>query len=235
MPLNKFFILGVLLSVASSSYAQEKTQNLWLAGTQQSKNDGYSFAGVILPLSGSQLGKGAYQRHFVSHLHYAYNSGERGSDERVKAQAPGIESALGYIWSNEHYFLDLSAGLGLRHSRFRPFTPNDEHDGWRIDLTPQLQAGYNLTPQWQASMIASTGLRQKSIFLRARLSHQYGDWKTGLQAAHLEGKNYRTRQYSVFAAYRFSTGLELELGIGRNKPKADPSGHLLSLNLNQTF
>lgn len=233
--MKKYLFAALTILSCNAALAQDASQNLWIAGTQWSRNDGFTYGGVILPLEGSQLGQGAYQRHVLSHLHYAYDSYRDGENVRVRAQSPGLESALGYAWKGDRYTLDLSAGLSLRHLSFRPFVPDDERSGWQLDLVPQLQASYRLADSLKISGIAAAGVHQHSRFLRGRLAYEPESWSTGVQTTYLAGNSYRTRQYTAFAGTTLWKGMHAEISVGRSKPESDPASTIISLDLSNTF
>ena len=189
-----------LAASAAPALAQEPAaQALSIGGSQGSSAGTYTYAGT-----------------------YRYDTDVGGTPIRARAGAAGLETGWGYAWDTEHFKGDVSLGLGVRHTRLRPALARvDGEHGTRVTLTPQVAARYLLTPQWDASLLASYSLGAHSSFARARtgVQPQGSSWRLGVETSLSKGRDYRTQQVGVFAGRPVGTGWFVEVNAGHARPK----------------
>ncbi len=212
-----------LITLAALTSAAN-AENVVFAGTEGSSNSGYAYLGAIMPMEGSQLGRGWYRKGVISLIRYRYESTERGSTEEISGRVPGLEGGIGHVWKFDERTLDLSATAGYRHVGLRPFEPRDEKVGNVFTLNPQLMAFTPLGDRVDADLIANYAIGLGSSFARLRTGFRPASgWRVGVEAKRLEGRTYETRAAGVFVAKQLTEKLRLELTAGREKPRDDPS------------
>lgn len=210
---------------------------VFIAGTQYSADSSYTYAGVVKPMAGSELGRGWYNTAILSWLTYRYDSTDpAGISTEVRASSPGIEAGVGYGWKEEGLALTLSTSLGYRHTRVEPFVPANEKTGSILTLSPQLQLTVSLTPHLAASTLTSYAFGQKSAYARGRLMWQFDErWSAGLQETYQKGPNYRSTQHGLVLARDLANGYVLEGSAGISHPRdGDDSGYV-SFGLSRSF
>ncbi|WP_157271545.1 cellulose biosynthesis protein BcsS [Azohydromonas aeria] len=209
-------LAGLSAAAASAAHAQEAAP-LAIAGVQASALGGYGYLGVIQPFAGAKLGEGWFHRTVASWLTYRYDATPGGTAQRVHARAPGLDFGLGRAWSAPDWGVELSAGVGLRHTRLRPDDPGNDARGTQWAFTPQLIARRQFTPALDGDLIASYSAGPNSRFLRARLGARAGasGWRLGGEGLLSSGPEYRQVGVGLFGARFFDSGLALELSAGR--------------------
>jgi hypothetical protein len=218
---------GLLAALHAGSHAQEAAAPLFIGGVQASSLGGYGYAGVIKPFAGARLGQGWFQRAVASVLTYRYDATVAGRTRNVHARAPGLEFAVGRAWSGERASLELSAGVGVRHTRLSPEDPSSDTSGTQWAFTPQLVARQAFTNTVDGDVLASYSAGPNSRYVRARLGARpaQGSWRVGPEAMLSSGENYRQVSVGLFGARSLAAGLSLEVSIGRLRArdgKEDP-------------
>lgn len=126
---------------------------LLLAGAEV-RNQGayYAYLGTILPLPGNnRLGDGWVQRYWLDLVGYNYKKDE----ERIDANARGLEAAIGYQKSPQWGSWGVYLGLRYQNTSLSPFDPDSKVRG--NQLLPKVQAEITVpfASSWQFSGIAS--------------------------------------------------------------------------------
>lgn len=218
---------GLLAALHAGAHAQEAAAPLFIGGVQASSLGGYGYAGVIKPFAGARLGEGWFQRAVASVLTYRYDTTLDGRTRNVHARAPGLEYAVGRAWSGERASLELSAGVGVRHTRLSPEDPSSDTSGTQWAFTPQLIARQAFTNTVDADVLASYSAGPNSRYVRARLGARPADWgwRVGPEATLSSGESYRQVGVGLFGARSLASGLSLEISMGRLRArdgKEDP-------------
>ena len=198
--------------------AMAAAQNLLLGGVQWGPQNSYSYLGGVLPVAGGQLGKGWFVTAFASYLTYQYRSGN--PIEFVQTKVPGFNAGIGYAWKGASYAVALSGSVGDQYFSVAPHelpnAPSPQPEGNVPTFTPQIQARYNLSPQFYLSTIDSYSFGQSSYWSRFRGEYQPVWWlSVGPEGIIQGGQNYRIRQMGAFASFQLGQGwgTELEGGI----------------------
>jgi len=201
---------------------------VFIAGSQYSGDSSYTYAGVVKPMAGSELGQGWYNTAILSWLTYRYDTTDAaGTATEIRASSPGVEAGVGYGWKGVGHALTLSTSLGYRNTRIRPFTPANEKTGSILTINPQLQLSVNLAPRLDASTLATYAFGQKSGYVRGRMMWQASNrWSAGLQETYQTGQNYRIRQHGLVLVRDLENGYVIEGSVGISRPRdGDDSGY----------
>lgn len=232
---NRLYQLLAALLMIWTLPAQAE-QDLLIAGSQYSRTSSYSYLGLIKPLADGQLGKGWFVSAVGSWLTYEYDININNQDDTLKAKAPGIDFGLGYGWQSDKLYLQLSAAAGYRNYRLSPNVSGEQPEGSTLSLTPQLQAGYQFTPKWDIGLLSNWSIGPQSQFNRLRLGFRpSGVWHVGLESIYQDGKNYRSKQYGLFATRYLVNGLSLELHGGTLQSQDITSAVYLGAALSKSF
>ncbi len=208
-----YFFLMILLMLSGGAAKAE--QDLLIGGSQYSRTSSYSYLGLIKPVADGQLGRGWFVSAIGSWLTYEYDINVNNQADTLKAKAPGIDFGLGYGWQGDNHYLQLSAAAGYRDYRLSPDVPGEEPDGSTLSLTPQLQVGYQFSPRFDIGLLSNWSIGPQSQFNRLRMGFRPSRvWHVGLEGIFQDGKNYRIKQYGLFATRYLANGLGLELHGG---------------------
>lgn len=211
-------------------------QDLLIGGSQYSRASSYSYLGLIKPVADGELGKGWFVSAIGSWLTYEYDINVNNQADTLKAKAPGIDFGLGYGWQGDKYYLQLSAAAGYRDYRLSPNVPGEEPEGSMLSLTPQFQVGYQFTPTVDIGLLSNWSIGPQSQFNRLRLGFRpSGVWHIGLEGIYQDGKNYRSKQYGLFATRYLAKGLSLELHGGTLQSQDISSAAYLGAAFSKTF
>lgn len=236
-------LILTLLSMPMFAQADEGVQaekvaarTLIFGGTQQSNQSNYTYLGAIRPIWGGELGQGWFQSLIASWLAYQYEVTFNNQPDTLKAKAPGIDAGLGYAWTGHDYTLNFSVAAGYRHYNLSPNVPGEKPEGSVFNLTPQIQAGYQLTKLIDIALLSNYSFGQQSNFNRVRLGAKYIDnWHLGLEAMYQEGRNYRIQQHGLFATHYFNNGVSLELSGGQLKSQDDKTTGYFGVAFSKLF
>jgi hypothetical protein len=219
-----------------SAVVQPAARPLMIGGTQHSSESAYTYLGLIRPIWGGELGKGWFHSVIGSWLAYEYDINIGNQPDTLKAKAPGIDTGLGYAWTGKDYNLSLSMALGYRHYNLSPNVPGEKPEGSTFNLTPQVQAGYNLTDSVDVALLSNYSFGQQSNFNRLRLGFKpINNWHMGLEALYQEGRNYRIKQQGLFATTYLNNGLSLELSGGNLESKDGSSTGYVGIAFSKLF
>ena len=215
-------LVGLVGLTCAPSFAQEASDptRLLIAGTQIGGQSTYTYAGIVAPTGGGQLGDGWFYTGVVSWLTYEYDKDFGAGLETLKTSAHGVEIAKGYARSGPDYWLNMSVGLGYRDFRLSPDIATEKPRGGTLTLTPQIQGQRTLSDGVQWSAIGNYSFGADSFFTRTSLDFRITDqWWLGPEAGYQEGKEYRIRQLGLLGRYRGIPGLSLDFALGQQQQK----------------
>lgn len=199
----------------TSTQKHDAAQYLMIGGSQYSSESSYSYLGLIRPIGNAEIGHGWFQSIIGSRLSYQYGINENNQANTLKVKAPGIETGLGYSWSSNVYNLSLSMAVGYRYYNLNPYVSGEKPEGSTYNLTPQIQAGYNLTNKIDVGLLSNYSFGQQSNFNRLRLGYKpVNNWHVGLESMYQQGRNYRIKQQGIFATTYLDHGLSLDVSGG---------------------
>ncbi|MBD3635581.1 MAG: cellulose biosynthesis protein BcsS, partial [Methylophaga sp.] len=225
-----------LILLLLPTYLQADNSPLVIGGSQHAKDSDYSYLGVIQPLPGEKLGEGWFWQAIGSWLSYEYDLTVNGQPDELKANAPGIESGMGYAWSSGPWRASLSLSLGYRHYRLSPDVAGEEPEGSTLSLTPKLQLSYLVSEQFELSMLNNWSLGPQSVFNRFRAGYRpHWRWQVGPELYYQEGKNYRIKQAGLFVSRIMEGGVSLELNAGISESQDQSGDPYLGLALSKLF
>ncbi|MES2830560.1 MAG: cellulose biosynthesis protein BcsS [Pseudomonadota bacterium] len=230
-------VVMIAAAVCTGNAFCASPSGVFIAGTQYSADSSYTYAGVVKPMAGNELGRGWYNTAILSWLTYRYDTTDAtGTDVQIHASSPGLEAGIGYGWKDAGHALTLSTSLGYRNTRVRPFVPADEKSGSVITITPQLQLSVTLTPRLSANTLASYAFGQKSAYARGRLMWMADRrWSVGLQETFQKGQNYRSLQHGLVLVHDLENGYVVEGSAGISRPRdGDDSGYI-AFGLSRAF
>ena len=231
--------LAAVLTAASGAAAQAppaQPVRLLIAGAQGSSEGSYSYAGVLQPIWGGQLGNGWYRKVLASWLAYRYDTERDGEDVTVRARAPGLEGGLGHVWNRGAFKSDLSLSVGVRHTRLRPDVPTDGPKGTRATLMPQWYASYAFSPRVDAEWLASYTIGTRDRFARVRLGlRPVSGWRVGPEAVVQAGPEYRNRQFGLFAGTLVAAGVTVDVNAGQARSREGKESAYLGVAVSKTF
>lgn len=190
-------LLAVLLT-ASPAWAQEK---LWLAGVEASPGNSYTYAGLLMPAFGGNLGHGFVQRYWLDRVTYRYDS----NGTTIEAEAPGAEAALGYVSPTAGGSVSGMLGVLYRDTSLSPDDRDSAARGGQWRLKAQGELSQALGDDLNLGLMGSYVFGQRGYWARARLGHALGN---GLRAGP-ELVFQGDPDYQVIQAGAFLSGLRL--------------------------
>jgi Cellulose biosynthesis protein BcsS len=222
MSMARLFLLCLLLAAGMQAQADGK---LALAGAEYGGDNGYYYAGLLVPFPGSDLGNGFVQRYWVDWLRYEYENG----NQDITAKAPGAAVALGYSRSAEAGSFGVYAGPVFRDTELSPDDRGSDVRGGQWGVNVSLQAERRLAERWRANGIASYTTGTDSYWTRGRLTRKiHSHHEIGIEAiAH--GNDDYTAWQAGLVALGFQPAPHTSLGfkVGARKTSGeDPSGYL---------
>jgi len=227
----------LVATVFANNALSASPSGVFIAGSQYSSDSSYTYAGVVKPMAGSELGQGWYNTAILSWLTYRYDTTDfTGAATTIRASSPGVEAGIGYGWKGAGHAVSLSTSLGYRNTRVSPFVPAEEKTGSILTISPQVQWSVALSPRLTASTLASYAFGQQSGYARARLMWETtSHWSAGVQETYLKGQNYRTTQHGVVLAHDLANGYVIEGAAGMSRPRdGDDSGYV-AVGLSRAF
>ncbi len=200
-------VIALLTGLFSSPTGALAGEKLFFTGAEGVTGDNYyTFMGMVAPLGDDNLGNGWVQRYWVDFLGYSYYT-----NQRIEAQAVGVEGMLGYKKSGPSAWGGLYVGLRYNNTWLEPDDPGNETSGEHIWLKSQLEGGMDLAEKWKLSGIASYTFGADSFWVRTRLLYRLNqDLSTGPEAIHMGDPNYRAWQFGwVVTGFEPLPGLKL--------------------------
>ncbi len=235
---NKHSVIYLVACIAMmcSSWDSKAQLSVAFTGMQTSASSTYTFAALIKPFANAELGKGWYQKVMISNSNYHYQKTISNTATEISANAPGIEAGVGHAWRHEKWTLDLSTTLGYRHISLSPVTPAEDQHGGIITLKPQIQSRLQLSPVFDADLIAYHALGQHINFTRVRLGWKPTQtWRAGFELAQIDGRTYYISQRGLFAALPLANNYVVELSAGRNDPADRAASNYAGFGLSKVF
>jgi hypothetical protein len=215
----RIFLLCLFMLTGIQAGADGK---LALAGAEYGRDNGYYYAGLLVPFPGSDLGNGLVQRSWVDWLRYEYDNGTR----TITAKAPGAAVALGYAKSAEVGSFSVYAGPVYRNTELSPDDPGSDVRGARWGMNLSLQAERSLDESWRANGIASYTTGTDSYWMRGRLTRSfYTHHDIGVEAIFHGNDDYNAWQ-AGFVLLGFQPAPHTLLGFKTGAKKT--SGEALS-------
>jgi len=222
--------LCAAVSVAVPVGAQER---LWLAGTELSADNSYSYAGLLLPAFGGNLGDGFVQRYWVDRLTYRYDSAGR----RIEAESLGAEAALGYVRPTTGGSLSGMLGVLYRDTDLSPDDPDSAARGSQWRLKAQGESTQRMGDDLELGLMASYVFGQRAYWSRARLGFPVGDTlRIGPELSLQGDPDYRVTQYGAFlSGLRLGTGIQAGLKAGIRDPRDEGTQAYVGLEVTGLF
>jgi len=204
-----------------------------LAGSELSPDNSYSYAGLLLPAFGGNLGDGFIQRYWVDRLTYRYDSAGR----RIDAESLGAEAALGYVTPTANGSLSGMLGVLYRNTDLSPDDPDSAARGSKWRIKAQGESTQRLAGELELGLMASYVFGQKAYWSRARLGYPLGDGLRAGPELSLQGDpDYRVTQYGAFlSGLRLGTGIQAGLKAGIRDPRDEGSQAYVGLELTGLF
>jgi len=219
MSAARIFLLCLFMLTGIQAGADGK---LALAGAEYGRDNGYYYAGLLVPFPGSDLGNGFVQRYWVDWLRYEYDNGTR----TITAKATGAAVALGYAKSAEAGSFSVYAGPVYRNTDLSPDDPGSDVRGARWGMNLSLQAERSLDESWRANGIASYTTGTDSYWTRGRLTRSfYTHHDIGVEAIFHGNDDYNAWQ-AGFVLLGFQPAPHTSLGFKAGAKKT--SGEALS-------
>lgn len=220
-----------LLATSSGALAGEK---LFLTGAEVGTSDNhYTFIGLVAPLGNNNLGDGLMQKYWVDYLGYSYDT-----DQKIKAQAVGLEAMLGYQMSGASTWGGIFAGARYNNTSLSPDDPGNANSGQHVWAKGQLEGGMDLAESLKVSGIASYTLGADSFWMRTRFLYRLSQHlSTGPEAIHMGDPNYRAWQFGwVITGFEPVPGFKLGVKAGaRITEGADDVDGLVGIELVKVF
>lgn len=161
--------LGLVLAFVSILHSADlpAAEKQWLGGAEASSGVQYAFLGLVMPIGDSGLGRGLVQRYWIDQVSYRYSK----DAIRFKADAPGVEGALGYQASGPSGWWGLYGGILYRDTRISPDDPESRSRGGKVRLKFQAEGERLLAQAWRLNGNVSYVTGQAAYWARARLLH----------------------------------------------------------------
>jgi hypothetical protein len=226
---------------ATPAYAEDAPDSLKLiiAGTIDSADSSYSYAGFIAPIWGGQLGQGWFSVTTVSYLTYRYSASGAASGFRtatVRGTGPGVATGLGYGWKGDNYAVQLAVQGGFRDIGLSPLIPSDAPVGTVLTAMPQLQARYSVVPQLYADLISNYTFGQHSAYTRLRLGFSPdASWSFGPEAVDEHGPGYRVIQEGFFITKDLGAGVSIGVNGGQSTQAGTGGTAYIGLTCSKAF
>lgn len=235
---NKLSIIHLAIGMAmmSASWDSLAQASVAFTGVQTAASSTYAYAGVIKPFENAELGKGWYRKAMISNSNYHYQKTISALATEITASAPGIEAGAGYAWKHEKWTFDLSATVGYRHISLSPVAPAGDQNGGIVTFNPQIQSRIQLSPFFDADLIANYAFGQHGSYARARLGWKPVEtWRVGFELAQIDGRTYHTDQRGLFAALPLANNYVLELIAGRTDPEDRAASNYAGIAVSRVF
>jgi hypothetical protein len=207
-------LMAIIAALAASSISfpvqAEELRGVWFAGATLSDSQS-GYAGGILALPGSGLGRGLAMRISANAGSYDYEGGA----QRIAGSYRGAEVALVYQASGAWGWANFSAGPRLTDTRLRPDDPDNRRKGTRLDAGAQLDGAVD-GPDWRLGWLGSAGLVDQNFQTRLQLGRKIseGRYRIGLEAGILGDPIFTKEHAGAFIALPFVGKSEMQLGSG---------------------
>jgi hypothetical protein len=226
----RLFLLCLLLATGAQARADGK---LALAGAEYGGDNGYYYAGLLVPFPGSDLGNGFVQRYWVDWLRYDYDN----SNRTITAKAPGAAVALGYAKSAEPGSFSVYAGPVYRNTDLSPDDRNSDVRGAQWGFNLSLQAERKLNERWRANGIASYTTGTTSYWTRGRLTRSfYTHHDIGMEAIFHGNDDYAAWQTGlVVLGFQPAPHTSLGFKAGARKTSGEDLSGYIGIELARDF
>lgn len=182
---------------------------VYTGGTISEGVSGY--AGAVASLPGAELGNGAMIKAGVASGRYVYNA----SGTKIVGKYISADVALGYQFSSQWGWANVSAGPHHSETALSPEDPANERRGSRWDLNVQSDGALD-GRAWRLGWYGSYGAIDETYQARLQLGRRTGagDLRIGVEAGVQGDPSYTRRFAGAFASTLIGENLDLLVAAG---------------------
>jgi hypothetical protein len=219
--------------VAGVCHQGHGAESVLYGGGTGGEDDSIVFLGASVPFKGSTLGQGWVGKYWLDLLKYRYNS----DNENISATAPGAEAALAYVGGGASGHYGLALGLAYRFTELDPDQPASDARGGVWGAKLQLDGGYDLSPDWQSSAVASYTTGSSLYWLSGKLLYRFHDQLSlGPELAVFGNPDFRTKQAGLLlSGLRLTGEVQLSLQAYLKKSRGFDAETALGISFSRLF
>lgn len=228
-----YYLIGLLLMALCPSATGAVPNVQILGGAEISQDVSYVYAGMVTPLSGSQLGNGIVRRLWADLSTYRYVKNGVTFD----ARSPGMAASLGVQHSQEDFWWAAFVGATYRYTRISPNDPGSSVQGGNVRANLQLEGEHTINLLWKLSGNASYIVGQDAYWARARLLRSiWSSRQLGLESVIQGDNDYRLSQIGVvLSGMKLSNDINMGLKMGGRRVEGLSSHLYAGVELENRF
>lgn len=223
--------LGLASALASGTALAEPLRGVtYVGGTVSESISGYG--GAVISLPGAQLGEGASIKAGLSKGRYEYDA----SGTRVTGKYVGVDMAVGYQFSGNWGWANVSAGPTFARTTLSPEDPKNERSGSRWDLAVQSDGAFDGS-NWRLGWYGSYGAFDKAYQARLQLGRRtgIGNLRLGVEAGVQGDPRYTKGFAGAFGSKPIGKNLDLLVAVGASEQAGRGARAYGSIGLSKLF
>lgn len=223
--------LGLASALASGTALAEPLRGVtYVGGTVSESISGY--VGAVISLPGAQLGEGASIKAGLSKGRYEYDA----SGTRVTGKYVGVDMAVGYQFSGNWGWANVSAGPTFARTTLSPEDPKNERSGSRWDLAVQSDGAFDGS-NWRLGWYGSYGAFDKAYQARLQLGRRtgIGNLRLGVEAGVQGDPRYTKGFAGAFGSKPIGKNLDLLVAVGASEQAGRGARAYGSIGLSKLF
>lgn len=223
------WIPAIVAAVLAAPAAAQDSGVVYAGG---SVGDGYGgYAGGLVALPGSALGRGFGIRAGVNGGSYRYQAGQR-----IKARYIGAELALAYQFSGDWGWANVGAGPRIVDTHLKPVDPGNKLRGTRVDVGVQTDGA--LGNEWRLGWFGNWGIRNESYLAQLRLTRMVNpssQLRVGLEGIYQGDPTYKRGSLGAHVAFRLAGAWEAQLSAGGSEQAGRDAKPYVSVGFSKVF